>query len=274
MTSLGRRLLAVALALVAPAGSARAAGPTYVHDEAKLFGPKAIDAANREIADIRQQYHRSVVVETVPALDLPEKKGWRFSLSAKQFYQKLDEEARARAEALGANGIFILISMSPKAVAVIAWPPVHERVCDSADRHKLRKLVERQLQSGDPDKALLAVVGEARTVLRDNLADKVPTETPDASLLLGLAAVLLVFWLIVWVIRRRMEAAPAQPPELVPAVLGSMFGTPAGVWIYDRLFLTYRPPPPAAVPDPEPPAPPPDQAAPQPEPSDPVETTT
>ena len=75
---------------------------------------------------------------------------------------------------------------------------------------------------------------------------------------LGLVGSLFGGWLLLRVVRSRVLCHAL--PIYQPAMLGSIFGVPAGYWIYDRLFQAERPPlmptttlvPETPTPDPDP----------------------
>jgi hypothetical protein len=239
----------LAVAILVPA--ARGQGRPVIRDEARLFSRAAIEEASRQIAEMRQSSHRELVVETVKGLEgLGRRRLW--FLGKWQVERRVRQQARERAEQLDVDGVYALICTDPPQVQVLAWPAYEQRVFDNSDCEALRRLIVHQLQNAggsqeQRDEALLAAVAQVRAVLRDNQADQVPPPSADnvvVAVVLIALGILAVFWLVLRVIRRR-AAADVEPPELTPAVLGSLFGSPASLWIYDRLFLAYRPATPA-----------------------------
>ncbi|GEM_PF-3177067 len=54
--------------------------------------------------------------------------------------------------------------------------------------------------------------------------------------LAGLLGSGLVLWLLLWAIRRKMQAGGSRASAREASVLlGALFGFPAGLWIYDKL---------------------------------------
>jgi hypothetical protein len=62
----------------------------------------------------------------------------------------------------------------------------------------------------------------------------------NGFVLAGLIGGGLVFWLFLCAIRRKIRAGSARDQKTqaraTPALLGAMFGFPAGLWIYDKLY--------------------------------------
>jgi hypothetical protein len=113
----------------------------------------------------------------------------------------------------------------------------------------------------DPDGALLRLVDHFRMVVKERVAPPPsPLETGPAAILIG---VMIGVWILLMVLHRavarRQAVASGEPcrPLYQPAMLGSLFGVPAGFWVYDRLFRRERPPAETAVEEP-PAAPPPE----------------
>ena len=105
---------------------------------------------------------------------------------------------------------------------------------------------------------ILLVVAYVLHTLQSNLADRHKRESHEWTLA-GVIGGGLGLWAVFALLRRRMlgEAA-GEPVALKPGLLAARFGSPAGCWVYDRLFLTHRaavpqtPPPPRRRPNPRP----------------------
>jgi hypothetical protein len=103
------------------------------------------------------------------------------------------------------------------------------------------------------------MVAEVRTMLQANLERSRSTSVVSEIILGGVIAGLVGLWLMLCAIRFKMRRAhrtddeTAEPADRKAALLGSMFGTPAGCWIYDKLFR--GPPGTVPLPEPEPAAP-------------------
>jgi hypothetical protein len=264
-----RFLLCTALtcALAGPALAAADAAP--VVDHAELFSPAAVTKANRLLKEVADRYGIQLRVETLAKL--PPKNAESFSgLTHRgervRFLEKLAEE---RADEQDVDGLFVLVTTEPPSVSLVACPLRrydHFRSLEEGGglspttRTELRKPFVKELQA-DPNRALLALVDHFRLAVAQRVqVDPAPLPPVPALLLVG---GLLAAWLLLSLLRRLLpDPATGRPPDLYrPAVLTSLFGTPAGFWVYDRLFRLERPrtPPPPPEPPPEegagPPAP-------------------
>jgi hypothetical protein len=247
-------------ALGLSAAAARADGlPCGVKDEAKLFRPEAAARADEQAREIRRLYHRDVLVETLPAVPEAERRDVHNMTHAKadEYFAR---RARERAEALGLSGLYVLICADPRYVQVIAYPAGQEDVFTEVRRQEVRKLLQQRLPTlgsersllrrlfgpkprpDAADEALLDVFRRARSMLRASFPEVEGKTDPAAAgdaALAGLALGLVAVWLALRLVGRRFARADgpaAEPPGYRAGRLGGMFGTPAGFWIYDRLF--------------------------------------
>lgn len=258
MASTLPRVLA-ALGLICLASAARTEEPpAAIRDDARLFHADAIAQAEAQIDDLRHKYERNVFVRTVSSAGPNERKRFWF-LRTPQVNRILEEQARRIADETGAEGIYVVICQRPRDVHIIVRP-ADDSLFGRHDAEALRRTVARRLHEGGGDAALLTLVEQVRSTLQGNV-----TRGPSTAVLseLALAGILgggLLLWLVLSIVRYKTRAA--QPAEEDPterarrrsALLGAMFGFPAGLWIYDRL---YRCPSgvPAPLYEPEPPAP-------------------
>jgi hypothetical protein len=192
--------------------------------------------------------------------------------------------AEDRADDAGVNGIYVLVTTNPRNVVLVGWPAWRELEdrpledgggLSSTKREKKMRIPFAREVGGDPDGALLRLVDHFRMALKERVSPPPsPLETVPAAIVIG---VLIGAWVLLSLIRRavarRQAAATGEPcrPLYHPAMLGSLFGLPAGFWIYDRLFRSERPP--VAKGDAEPPAPLPPEAPVAEEASAPAEVT-
>jgi hypothetical protein len=232
-----RRAHALGFALLlASTATASEATPTVL-DGAKLFHQPAIDRVSRLAADIHETFGIQMVIETAkapPGLD-PEKLR---HMRSRAVIRALRDVAQDRAMELKVDGLYVLITTDPRHVTVVGWPANREEewALSNYKREELRKELARNLV-GDPDDALVHAVESYRALLGDRV-HRSPLGTFRALAVVG---VLLGVWLLLRFARRR-AAGPERPlPIYPPAMLGSLFGVPAGFWIQDRLFQAERP---------------------------------
>jgi hypothetical protein len=219
-------------------------------------------ARAREEADkIHRLYHREVLVETVTSVPEEHRRDLhnRTRAGASQFFANW---ARERAEAAGVSGLYVLICTDPRFVQVTAYPADQEVVFTEArhedvrkmlvqrlpaaggERSLLRRLLGRKPRPEDADEALLDVFRKAREALQATFPDVEKKTDPAAIRDAALAAValgLVGVWLVLAVVRRKLarrEGRPAgdDPAAHLAGLLGGTFGTPAGLWGYDRLL--------------------------------------
>jgi hypothetical protein len=255
MTPFLSRCLFVLVAVLALAASGRAEekAPTAIRDEAKLFSPAATAEAEKQIAEIIGKYHHGIVVETIPSLPDADHKWYKFWWN-RQRHNRMAQEARDRAEQAGLDGVLVLICLDPKAGEVVAWPAANERFFTSADAAGLRKKIAQRLREGKRDEVLREIVTEVRGAYHSSLADRQPARQTSDWALAGILGGGLGLWVLLALLRRRMGGGTEEARDLKPALLASRFGSPAGTWIYDRLFLAHRAAVPPAPPAPQPPA--------------------
>ncbi len=221
-----------------------------------MFSPEAIKRADRHIAEYRSRYDIDLYIETIT--ELPEADAALLrSMKYREQTRKLRQVAEDRAEAAGVNGIYILVTTQPSNTVIVGWPAARERedlplekgggLSSWKRENELRKPFAKMLTANhnDNSEALDALVSHFLKAVRSR-------ETPPPSPLeTGPAAVFVVAmlagWLALTVLRgavARNQAAVTNEPVgtlYQPAILGSMFGVPAGFWIYDRLYRCEQP---------------------------------
>jgi hypothetical protein len=241
------RSLLVPLALFGLAGAGRAEEPAPpIRDEAHLFSPEAVAAAEKQIEEIQDKYHHGLVVETIKSAPPSDRKWWHF-VKKPQIRTWMKKEARARAENAGLHGVFVFVCAKPK-VEVVAWT-TDGRFFLRSDAVALEKKMARQFQDGQAAEALRDAVGYVRDTLRKNRADQW-SQAANEWFLAGALGAGLGLWALVGLLRRRLGPRGAgEPLDLKPALLAGRFGSPAGFWVCDRVFLAHR----AAVPPAAPP---------------------
>ncbi len=243
MTSVFQRVLTViclaCLAKAAPAEERVA----VVHDEAGLFRADAIARAEQQIDDIRQTYHRYLFVETVKSAS-PSKWHWKWFLRTREVNQLLQEQAEKRADASGADGIYVVICNDPRAVHVVVRP-ADDPAFTPHDAETLRRTIARLPRDSSPNEALSEVVRQVQSILRASATRGQSTSVVSEFVLAGVLGGGLGLWLVLGLIRYKMRSDGADDPieettevqvRRRPALMGAMFGFPAGHWIYDKLY--------------------------------------
>ena len=260
MTSVFQRVLAV-ICLACLTNVTRAEErPSAIRDEAGLFRPDAVAQAELQIELIRLNYGRNVFVDTVQSAS-PHKWHWKWFLGTREVNRMLQEQAEKRADASGADGIYVVICNDPRAVHVVVRP-ADDPAFTLHDAETLRRSIARLPRNTSPNEALYAVVRQVQNILRASATRGQSTSVVSEFVLAGVLAGGIGLWLVLGLIRYKMRArrADALPEETAeervrrrPALMGAMFGLPAGHWIYDKLY-----PPPgqaaAGLPLREPPA--------------------
>ncbi len=244
MTSaLPRVLLMIALALP---GERRAGRGTRCRRSAMRPGcsrPTPSLRAEQQIDDIRRTYDRNLFVDTVKSASPHERKLFRF-LWTRQVNRILEEQARKCASESGVDGIYVVICNDPKDVHVVVRP-----ADDAAfTRHDARSCGGRShgaCRTAAPMRPCspwsIRSVPRSKPMPRAVSPRSVVNEFVLASLLGGGVAL----WLVLCGVRFKMRASQAgnslddsaaERARRTPALLGAMFGFPAGQWIYDKLY--------------------------------------
>jgi hypothetical protein len=228
----------LALAFLSPAQSANESSAVVI-DGAKLFQKAAIERVEHIVAEIRESFEIDFVIETAkqpPNLDPDKLKG----LHGRAPYVELSKAARARADDLGVRGVYVLITTDPHHVTVIGWPRYMELRDEISNykREELRKAFANiRKDKANANDVLVRTVEQYRAMLG---APHRPSPLQLWPAMVVVASVVL-FWLVL-ILGRYRRTAPERPePIYQPAMLGSLFGVPAGFWVHDRLFQAERP---------------------------------
>ncbi len=253
-----------AVAVAARAGDDRPT--TAVRDEARLFSPEARQKADEEIAAIKKAYHLNFVLETAAAAPDEVKQQLQAAKTNALKMQVLNAWGARRAEAAGSDGVYTLVCKDVVrgwfgreygCVVVVVAPEALGRAITAADAKALHdRLVWFKAQdTAKNDKILLNAVEQVREDAAYNLRPPFPW-LQVSGVLLGV----LGLWGVLGLVRQRLQGTVvAGPPEpgrlsLYGGLLGGMFGTVAGHWIYDSLFVAAsRSAVPVAAAAPEPP---------------------
>jgi hypothetical protein len=241
MTPFRCRSLLVPIAVLGLAGAGRAEeSPSPIRDEAHLFPAAAVAKAEKQIEEIQSTYHHSLVIETIPSLP-PSESRWLRVFPRPPIGTRMKKEAQRRAEKEGLHGVFVLLCAKPKEAA--AWT-TDARFFPTSNAVELQKKMARRLQDGQAEGALEDAVSYVRATLQENRADQW-SQADNEWFLAGALGAGVGLWVLVGLLRRRLGPRGAgESLDLQPALLAGRFGSPAGFWIYDRVFLAHR----AAVP--------------------------
>jgi hypothetical protein len=252
-----------ALVLAVAALSARAESPTpAIRDEAGLFNPTTVAQAEKEILEIHKTYGVHLIVETIkspPGSAVDEKLGSR---KLAQYFTQLAREAARKADV---TGIYVLVCVDAVKsgagykpyVQVIVYPEDGETVLTPRECDRVRSVFLEAWHKGSPNNGLLAALERIREALRDRFPSEADSSGFSWRTFGYILLVFLVLWLVLGVIRARLLlTAPAGGTEvtasgrvtLLSGLLGGMFGSVAGHWVYDTLFHRSHDEPPGSAP--------------------------
>jgi hypothetical protein len=232
----------VAVAGARPAAAENPPAPS-VKDGTGMFSPEAVARADEQIAEVRKTYVCDLVIETVEALPETDRRWFRV-LYSPEVSRRLAVWAGERARDEGVDGIYLVVCKRPRSVIVVVYPAAQEQNFTPSDCNQLRRQLAHHLRRSGPDQALLAGVSEARALLEARRRENAAPPT-NLALVGVIIAGVLGFWVALGLMLRGLGAADTGSAYqeirgrgvLLPALLGSMFGVPAGYWIYDKLFL-------------------------------------
>jgi uncharacterized protein len=225
-----------------------------VDDDAKLFSQGAVDAANSVIAQIKEKHHKDLVIETRTDGPKDEPAKW----------------AAKRADTLGVDGVYIMISTNPKHFEVyVGNKTLEKNYFNQDDRSKVKKILSGKLGS-KRDEALHDVVTYTRDTMdrhhpakaqqvqarkepvqaQHPVGHRDPGETnipPWVGWVCMIVAVLFVVWIIFAIIRAMTGAMGGGGygygggyggggGGFFTGMLGGLFGAMAGMWIYNNFF--------------------------------------
>jgi hypothetical protein len=234
ISSLPRILPLLCLAFLA--GTAQAEQAVPIRDDARMFHAAAIDSAEQKIADIHQTFDCSLFVRTLSSAS-PRPSRWFPLLRTPKINRMLEEQTQAFADEFGAPGVYVVICHRPRDVHVVIRPEGNADL-NRHDAETLRQTLMRDLHDKSADAALLAFVDRVQNLLQDH-TERGSSPVVNGIVLVGLLSGGLALWLLLRLIRRRIRAGSEWDRETLarerPALLGAIFGFPAGLWIYDKL---------------------------------------
>ncbi|MBY0227671.1 MAG: TPM domain-containing protein [Gemmataceae bacterium] len=207
-----------------------------VLDRLRLFTASAIARQAERLKALREEHEGwQLIIETTrKQADMSHLKGW---FNGAERERAITAWAREKAQEAGlVKGLYVVITQEPRDVRVVAWPDNAELTFPPYMRQRLREDMRPGLKTQPSDGALGAAVDRFEELLRRVKQHGNPLETVPLLAVLG---GLVGGWLVLFIVRRR-HGGPALYP---PAMLGGVFGSPAGMWINDQLFDTEAPPP-------------------------------
>ncbi len=146
----------MAVPSTAPAAPGPAvAGAGFVSDDAHVFGPATVAAADAALVRSAATYQKQLFVETYAAVPA----GDRAALAAAGREKFFSDWMAARAKARQANGVFVLICMDPRYVTVGAGGETRANgIFTAKDVSALRTQLQADLRVGRYDAALNGAV--------------------------------------------------------------------------------------------------------------------
>jgi len=199
-------LLGFALAgLLQP--SAAVAGTSGVRDGGNLFTkPEFVADINRQIEEIQSTHHLDLCIETYAAV--PDNRTAELQhLGESKFFSMWAEE---RALVAGADGLYVLITNSPRHVEVVAGTEAQSKF-DKRAREKVRKALVRKL-----DRNRAEALQDAVAAVRDHLASREEAAKRGGWLwLVWVMLAILGLWLVVALVRRFRGEKTVAPPSVI-----------------------------------------------------------
>lgn len=269
---------AAALLLVQP-GSLRAGGAA-IHDEAGFFSERAKADAGYLVTELQRTMHKDVCVETFAAI--PEEFTKGVNLQDKLALNKaVNTWAVQRARSQGVNGVYIVLVKQPAHLQALVGNDTQKRAFTLSDRDQLVNLMLTKLRAKDYDGALREGLGFVASTMRTHGAGspravsgpvsarhgEAAASSSGGGWLLPLIIVGVIAWVIIGIIRSLTNrgsvvsggnampgmmgggGVPGQSGGFMRNMLGGMFGSMAGMWMYDQFFgnhgSSYGAPPPS-----------------------------
>lgn len=257
--TLSWKLLTVLVACLLVTGAAAAIEKPEVRDEEGFFQPETVEKANAIIRTLKQDFGKDLVVETfksVPEHSVKEVK----SMTSRRMARFFQEWAEERASMLGVDGVFILLCKQPPYATVVVSEYLQERGFSEANRSAIARLLPTSWTSRSRDTKFLQAIEKTRKemirALQTKPAPAVPP-TPPWLYTVYFAGGLLALWFVVGLVRAVMGAGTPAPTAGTPShvaasgggvvsgLLGGLFGSSVGYWLYQALAGSHPSAPPA-----------------------------
>ncbi|WP_435009391.1 heme-binding protein [Tundrisphaera lichenicola] len=139
----------ILLSIGAAPGLARGQGPNYVIDGAGMFGKESVNQATQELSGIARDQDVIVTIETVESLG----------------GEGIDEFAKRKAQQLGHQGLYVLISKKDRKIDVLASPRALREELGIPRLNSIRDTFSKEFGKGRPDAGLTEGVQAAKEAL-------------------------------------------------------------------------------------------------------------
>jgi uncharacterized membrane protein YgcG len=198
--------LMLPLVLIVTLSAVRAAA--QVRDDAGFFSPAVVEKANAQIKEMRQQYGKDLLIETIPSVsdDLKDQ------LAAQGKERFFSSYAAQRAKAAGIDGIYVLITKDPSYLKVAVGNETARKAFTTANRDELASSMLSAFKQKQYDQGLEKAVDFVRRTLSANSAAAGAAQRSSAAPTAGTTAYpsrpsqparqgpSLLFWLIIGVV--------------------------------------------------------------------------
>jgi hypothetical protein len=221
-----------------------------IRDGAGLFQPEVVAKDEGELRTLARTYQLDLVLETIKELTPDEKQVLDRDDNPNRAFLYI---ARERARNGGVHGVYILISkiQTPKAetVTVIVYPEEYRRAFTEHNCEQVRKVLAGRGKSID-EKLTKAVTLIGEKLKANRHGDNAEGSWFGWSTVALIVGVGLGLWLLIGLLRMSSRTDDGGRPGIVPGLLGGMFGSVAGHWVYDTLIRSPKPSPHSEPPQP------------------------
>src|SRR5262245_14226545 len=133
-------LLVGLLGFVSPAPAAKAADsdPFKIQDSGNFFSKEAIDKANKKIAQIKRDFGKDLVIETIAEVSDSARDKVKDEAGKRSYFSNY---AKNRYRELGAKGIYVILSKKPQWLEITSGEETNKKAFTSADRKTAREEV-------------------------------------------------------------------------------------------------------------------------------------
>ena len=130
-----------------------------VKDDASLFSKEAKEKADAQIARIKRQFKRDLVIETVPSITLPDGVG---------VDEAVNDWVTKRLEKLHIDGVYIVIIVDPQKYRDRVNTDTSRVLFTTANRKELEKILVGHLKAKEMDQAVTGTANFVFEMMRRN----------------------------------------------------------------------------------------------------------